>query len=127
MTTSDDIDIIDGSNADGDCSSVAVAVAEELRGAGALVVHGYPVSRRPEHRGLMRRYFHAWVEIGDIVIDKSNGLDVTMRREHYYALGLIQEESVSRYTLQDAALNMIEFRHYGPWDGSEPPLPEDDA
>lgn len=116
----DEIAPLDG---DGDCASVAAHhVMEHPTG---LVCHGYPRSRNPEHEGL--RFFHAWIETpAGFVIDRSNGLNVYMPRDVYYAIGDIDDNVVSRYTRHEAAVMMMRYRHYGPWDGTELPNDDDD-
>lgn len=112
----------------------------------AHVVHGLPRGRGPGNAGL--RYWHAWVEVtrraripedvrkahpellqlldeaGEletvIVLDKSNGLDVAMPRQAYYALGGLSEGDVWRFTVLEARHELREREHWGPWvDGWE--------
>lgn len=56
---------------------------------------------------------HAWVEIGDIVIDKSNGLNVTMPKEKYYKLGGIKDVVI--YDFRQMADLALKTKHWGPW------------
>ena len=60
------------------------------------------------------RYGHAWAEIGDAVIDPSNGRIVCGRKDAYYALGKITG-CVVRYSPAEARRLMLETLHYGPW------------
>lgn len=64
------------------------------------------------------RYEHAWVEIGDVVIDQSNGNNIIMRKEQYYKLGKVKEKpgEYASYDKQQALLMFTEHRTYGPWD-----------
>lgn len=111
---------------DGDCYRVAVDVLIALTPEdaflrrsvdnGAVLVHGYPRLRSDFVDGYPR-YGHAWVEVGDVVIDRSNGCDTAIPRDLYYALGCIEESSCHRYTLREAVAKLEQYRHYGPWDG----------
>ena len=61
------------------------------------------------------RYGHAWVEIGDAVIDPSNGRIVCARKDAYYAIGKITG-GVALYSPAEARRLMLETLHYGPWE-----------
>lgn len=60
------------------------------------------------------RFGHAWVENGDMVIDKSNGRDVRMPKAAYYALGDIRR--TARYTAKEFRQRVLRYKHWGPWD-----------
>lgn len=74
------------------------------------------------------RHWHAWIEqelrhpdwpedaVAVICVDRSNGHDVQLPQSFYYATGHIDPEQVHRYTAQEAAVQMIETGHYGPWE-----------
>ena len=81
-----------------------------------------------------QRHWHAWVErtsthshpdfpgmsfvIVDC-IDKANGNDVTLPLAMYYKVGRV--EDVRKYTRDEAAVLMLQYRHWGPWDNEHPP------
>lgn len=96
----------------GDCYMVAadfvVAMPDSL---GATLCHGTALGLDGHALGV--RYGHAWVEVGDAVLDFSNGGRWAGRRDDYYALGTI--EGVRRYTAAEARTLMLSTEHYGPW------------
>ena len=96
----------------GDCFRVAgrPVMYGELP-ADCVLVHGRPRLTRPPHR----RFDHAWVECGDVVIDRSNGRNFVGRREDYYRVGQIEEGQVRRYRREEAVAAAVEHRHWGPW------------
>lgn len=100
----------------GDCFEVAgnMALQRLMSGepldASFRVVHGRPTGQG-QLAGIV--FDHAWVEIGDMVIDQSNGRNIIMRREDYYRLGKI--ESPVRYSAYEARDLMLKTEHYGPW------------
>ena len=96
----------------GDCYQAAARfVIGNARCPGILLVHGEVTGQGPI-AGL--RYGHAWVEIGDAVIDPSNGRIVCARKDAYYGIGKITG-GVVRYSPSQAHLLMLETLHYGPW------------
>lgn len=99
-------------NGNGDCYQVAGRAAMDAMGdvPGFLVAHGTVVGQGPVS-GV--QFGHAWIEIGDTVIDMSNGLNATMQVDAYYALGKITD--VSKYTAREAMNLMVETGHFGPW------------
>jgi hypothetical protein len=65
------------------------------------------------------RYGHAWNEIGDVVLDKSKGQNIVMRKEDYYRMGNIDPNNANefkRYTTQEMAKMVSKFKTYGPWE-----------
>jgi len=111
---------------DGDCFPAAFHMAirmvtrlpfapSEIR-----VVHGWPIlPSRPEVR-----HAHAWVEVGAVVIDGSNGnwekpLVATTAR--VYPIGRLEPRHVVRYTMAEVIHRTIDARHYGPFDDNTPP------
>ena len=65
------------------------------------------------------RHLHAWNEIGDNVIDNSNGRDIVLPKEIYYALGGIDPNNKDDYKVYDARAareHMINSGTYGPWE-----------
>jgi len=100
----------------GDCFVVAFQYVFDHRADDRVrLCHGLPVGTGKANMG--ERFDHAWVEVGDLVIDKSNGNDVMVTREFYYRIGRIVPDSVDRYTAREAAMLALESGHYGPWDG----------
>ena len=98
---------------DGDCYEAAAKLLMEHRDCpGIALAHG-TVTGQGAVAGI--RYGHAWVEIGDAVLDPSNGRLVVARKPAYYAAGEIAEP-VARYTFAEAAREMLETGHYGPWE-----------
>lgn len=80
---------------------------------GATLVHGRPTLTCPP----FVEYGHAWLEFGDVVFDVANGRDVIARRELYYKAGNIDPAKCHRYTKDEARKRVLDFRHYGPWEG----------
>lgn len=115
----------------GDCFPKAVEVLETLLAAdlNAYLVHGTPLYHGAGPADLPGgRFYHAWVEVdhgGSITVyDLSNDGEVVIDREVYYGVGgLVPEVHTTEYDLFAAVFQMGEFGHYGPWDGSVPPVP----
>ena len=61
---------------------------------------------------------HCWLEYDGMVIDKSNGLDVKLPMEMYYAIGNIKK--VYKYTADEVRKKLLEFGHWGAWDYDPP-------
>ena len=101
-----------------------------------ILVHG-EVTGQGRLEGI--KYGHAWVEKGDLVIDKSNGRDIEMPKFLYYQLGRIGEIEVDmsnwgqpgfsssnaatikggnihRYSWEEARQKILEYKHWGPWE-----------
>lgn len=120
-------------NGNGDCFDTAFDTAFDLKDkypGTVYVCHGRPIGRGPID-GI--EFWHAWVEIrtddGELVIDRSNGLDFAGPAPAYYAVGQIDPAKVIAYPIEDAVAKILEYRHYGPWSDEYPPLPwptEDD-
>ena len=75
------------------------------------------VTGQGEIEGL--KHGHAWNEIGDVVIDKSNGRNIVMRKEDYYKAGNINPNNTNefkRYTRQEMSKMVNKFKTYGPWE-----------
>lgn len=95
-------------------------------GTGYTLVHGRPTLAEPPHI----EYGHAWVEVAlapEVVVCLDGG-DPTgvsaIPREVYYGIGQIDPAKCHRYTREDLCRKLIEFEHWGPWDGPHgcPPL-----
>lgn len=94
----------------GNCYSTAVREAEKV-GPEALVCHGTAIGQGPID-GIP--HGHAWVEVGDIVIDRSNGADFVGPAVLYYALGKLT--NIRRYSQDEVRRLLLEHKHYGPWE-----------
>lgn len=64
-----------------------------------------------------KRGFHAWVEIGPLVLDcGSKRLEHNLfSKEVYYRIGQICVEEVSLYTVEETLVQILRHEHYGPW------------
>jgi hypothetical protein len=81
--------------------------------AAAVVVHGVAT-----HRPQGYRFKHAWVEVGNVVIDVTVSLDFPTYvgpRDDYYALGKIRPEECRRYCAREVFSLGEQFQHWGPW------------
>jgi hypothetical protein len=97
----------------GDCYLAAGKLA--MDNEDYVLVHGM-VSGRGELAG--KRFGHAWVEDGDTVLDYSNGNNLRIPKEVYYAIGNIKDEDCIKYTSTDACVMMLKEKHWGPWEMS---------
>jgi len=53
----------------------------------------------------------------DTVIDKSNGRDLHMPKDLYYAIaGIPWIDNYFEYTPEQMMKNLVKYRHWGPWD-----------
>ena len=97
----------------GDCFEVA---AKNVMDNKHLYLVHAEVSGQGDLEGV--RFAHAWCEVGDIVMDFSNGRNIVMRKEQYYKLGKVKKvkKKYARYNFTEAMENLISSRHYGPWD-----------
>lgn len=114
----------------GDCFLVAASFAELLpelcqeRREPWRVVHGLPVFRGEGADG-EARFWHGWIEHrerdGSVeVLDYSNGREVRLLRQMFYAVGRLDEQHVWRFTPAEALAARARFGHAGPWvDGWE--------
>lgn len=60
------------------------------------------------------RFAHSWIEIGESILDISNGGFVKMSIEKYYELGKISD--VHKYTIEDVMSKVNQHEHWGCWD-----------
>jgi len=74
------------------------------------LVHGTVTGQR-KIEGV--KYDHAWIEDGDMVIDKSCGRDLHIPKPVYYAIGRI--ENTKRYNCQEFRQMINKYKHWGPW------------
>jgi len=70
-----------------------------------------------------RRIDHAWVEIDDgpvvVVVDLSNDQFVVLHRDLYYHMGEVVPEDCRRYTPEQVIVQMVQTKHWGPWEGGD--------
>ncbi len=60
---------------------------------------------------------HAWVLNGGTVVDMSNGRNLQLPQEVYYALGQVDRiGNIYEYTWEEARQLIVDFEHWGPWD-----------
>jgi|TARA_Y100000034_G_C6904889_1_gene419567 hypothetical protein len=53
----------------------------------------------------------------DMVIDVSNGRNLSLPRAVYYAIGRIDYiDNIHEYTYEEMSKKTLEYRHWGPWD-----------
>lgn len=102
----------------GDCYEAAGKYLVDLflagKADGYMLVHG-EVRGQGAIDGV--HFGHAWVEHGSLVIDRSNGRDIQMPRELYYAIGAIDRiDNLHRYTPVQAMSKITMIGHWGPWD-----------
>ncbi len=110
--------LFESEEADGDCFDVAgrhmIGLSkgfEEMKLVHALVQGQGPL--------VGRRFGHAFNLIGDVVLDKSNGNNIAMRKEAYFALGKINKDepgAYAEYTAEETAIKILKHEHWGPWD-----------
>lgn len=97
----------------GDCYEAAAkfVIAHDAC-AEIRLVHGEVTGTGGAVKGI--RYGHAWVELGSVVIDPSNGRCLVASRGHYYAAGSVGDTRT--YTPEEAMRIMLATKHYGPWE-----------
>lgn len=105
----------------GDCYKAAYDYVQQLSdkmNAGSVskappfLVHGDVIPTCGPDKG--RRINHAWVEMGDDVLEVSNGQKLQRKKEVYYRT--FQARDRIRYRLLNAQLEYAKSMHYGPWD-----------
>ena len=50
-----------------------------------------------------------------LVAHYSNGNEVLLPVNYYYALGIIDPSKVQRYTSEETVRMLLKHQHYGPW------------
>ena len=79
-----------------------------------LLVHGV-VTGQGKIEGI--KYVHAWVEIGDTVIDTTIPLfENGFPREGYYKLARADEKDMFKYNKAQVRSKALEYETYGPWE-----------
>jgi hypothetical protein len=68
-----------------------------------------------------KRFPHAWIEIGDAVIDNSNGNNIVTRVDPYYKQLEVKKQKgqYAAYTSEEALKHFAKDQHWGPWDLDE--------
>lgn len=99
----------------GNCYQEAFDLVLQLhRVMNATLVHGRPtLTIEP-----FCQYGHAWVEVGDAVIDPKAG---AVPKDMFYLIGKIERVLCTRYTGQQALEMSLKHEHYGPWEGVDAP------
>jgi len=83
-----------------------------IQNSNLRLVHGL-VTGQAKIEGFI--HDHAWVEDGDMVIDKSNGNDFYVPKKLYYHLGNIEEFNLTRYNWEEMTKQLVATKHWGPW------------
>ena len=101
----------------GDCYPAAGRLAIEMLGdKKVILVHGM-VNGQGMLEG--KRFGHAWVEYDNRkVMDHSNGKQLEVPKDAYYALGGVKEEDNKYYLPNKAIRMMTKSMHWGPWEMS---------
>lgn len=99
----------------GDCFHVAGRNVLDAPSDDLKLVHAMVTGQGPLEG---KRFAHAWNEIGDVVLDYSNGRKIVMRKDQYYKLGNVDTSpgNIAVYDGMDAIKNMAKYKHWGPWD-----------
>lgn len=105
----------------GDCYQVAYGLVFQIHGS--LLAHGEVTGTKGPHSG--KRFGHAWIEIGDFVLDCANGNNSIVPHELYYAIGKCR--GITRYTVEEAAKSARTHGHYGPWETNNKGVANDDT
>jgi len=115
--------IVESTNGDGDCFEVAGRAMMGNSDPNLRLVHAF-VTGQGRIRG--RRFEHAWNEIGDQVIDNSNGRKITLPKLVYYAIGHVNTSNPDEYRVYDkkaTLAHMVRNKHWGPWELKDSPGP----
>ena len=99
----------------GDCFHIAGRQVLDDPSEDLKLVHAM-VTGQGELKG--KRFPHAWNEVGDVVLDYSNGRKIVMRKEQYYKLGHVDTRpgNIAVYDSTTALKKMARNKHWGPWD-----------
>ncbi|QDP46559.1 MAG: hypothetical protein Unbinned4098contig1000_19 [Prokaryotic dsDNA virus sp.] len=74
----------------------------------ALLVHGRP-------KGVQYGSGHAWVEVGDKVIETTRIPCRILDKKEFYRLSMVEEKDIRRYTKREAMNMLGRHRHWGDW------------
>jgi len=113
----------------GDCYQAAANYLSRLgpkESEGHTLVHGIVSGQGPLEG---KRLDHAWVEAEQpvpggsltivLVIDVSQGKNLLLPRDLYYRIGRVNPAECTRYTPEEAMINMLRSKHFGPWNETE--------
>lgn len=81
----------------------------------AMLCHGKVLGKSGAVDG--EWFGHAWIEIGDCLIDFSNGKKIITRKEK--VADRIDQTTVKRYTPLQTARMLLKTEVYGPWTDDE--------
>ncbi len=100
----------------GDCFENSVELMMENRGVDFILVHGLVTGTGGDVVGM--RYVHAWVELGNIVIDTSREINnpIIRAKNNYYEIGKIKVSETKRYNLKEIGDMILKYKVYGPWE-----------
>jgi predicted ABC-type ATPase len=85
-----------------DAQALAKMMRKEVK-----LCHGYPT-----HPPTGKKMGHAWVEVGDLVMDH----DMALPKRTYYAVGQIDPTTVTKYTAKQAMEQALKKGTYGPFE-----------
>ncbi len=102
----------------GDCFEAAYKKLYEVfrEHPEAKLVHAIVTGQGPI-KGV--QHGHAWVEIGDTVLDYSNGRSIEMPKQIYYAVGNVDpnnSKEYKTYSFKEMADISLDQGTYGPWE-----------
>ena len=100
----------------GDCFEVAGKNMIHPQDPNIMLVHAFVSGQGPLSG---KRFEHAWNEIGDEVIDNSNGRNIHMPKMLYYAIGNINPKDPNEYRSynhKQALQHLVTTKHWGPWE-----------
>jgi len=83
----------------------------------AILVHGQPLGTGGDVAG--ERYWHAWLEEGDVVWHPTPDGFQQVDKARYYKRGQIAPAECRYYTFLEAATKGVQHEHYGPWPSPE--------
>lgn len=84
------------------------------------LVHGVIIGNKPGSETFGKPIPHAWIEMDSVVIDPSDHFEwPKISDDHrYYENGQVNQSKLKRYSLPEAVVEVSQYLHYGPWDGS---------
>lgn len=98
----------------GDCFRQAWKAFYSNLNRDPLLVHGV-ITGQGAIEGI--QYVHAWIEIGDMVIDTTISLFKNgFPRDAYYGLARVDESRVFKYDRFQVSDKAMEYQTYGPWE-----------
>jgi hypothetical protein len=105
----------------GDCYYAAGEYILDVAQEGAILIHGRPTLQCEP----FITFGHAWVEWDEKIVNGTIRFaydvarDIKMPISLYYALGKINPEDNFEYTREEARRMILEYGHWGPWEGPE--------